>query len=147
MILDIGHHTVLAEVLIEGIRSYCLLGPRQTPIQYRQGSKSASCKHFYACVDEALRMFSLWAMLHGVKRIQVTLVVDNENIPVGYDVGSGVYAIHHNAQYYPEPFKYPPEWWLVGGHVSEDVAEARRAFAPFNLGNRACDGKSLAYKE
>jgi len=83
-------------------------------------------------------------------------------------VGTPHYAIHHNPEYYPDPFAYIPERWVAGSdaafsdprHVTyrekepakiavheRDVAVAQSAFCPFSIGPRGCIGKGLAYVE
>ena len=80
--------------------------------------------------------------------------VDGNQYPAGVDVGVPIYAIQHNSTYYPEPFDFVPERWLVDDTVesaslrsAESVALARSAFCPFSVGPRGCAGKGMAYKE
>jgi cytochrome P450 len=65
-------------------------------------------------------------------------------------VGVSTYALHHSEEYYPDPFDFSPERWIVDptNKVSaESVARAESAFAAFGLGARGCIGKNLAYME
>ena len=76
--------------------------------------------------------------------------VDNESIPPGCDVGTGIYSIHHNPEYFPEPFTFKPERWIVdkeAGVTREAVDNAQTAFTPFSHGPRGCIGKGLALME
>lgn len=84
------------------------------------------------------------------------LVVDGHLIPPGTHVGVNVYAIHHNEEYFPEPFTFKPERWIAGdivasaGDFNEDNLPSlanNRAFTPFSLGDRSCAGKAMAYLE
>ena len=78
------------------------------------------------------------------------LNVHNHHIPEGIVVGTPHYAIHHNVEYYPDPFKYRPERWIVdpGTDVQEkDVDLAHSAFCAFSIGPRGCIGKGVAYME
>ncbi len=73
------------------------------------------------------------------------LEVDNEYIPAGYDVGTSIYAIHHNPTYFPDPFSFIPERWLDGSGYPEAIAQ--QAYNPFSLGPRTCIGRPLAMME
>lgn len=70
-----------------------------------------------------------------------------DKFPAGMDVGTGIYAIHHNPIYFPQPFLYNPSRWLSPETSQEAIALARSAFMPFSSGPRACVAKPLAYLE
>ena len=78
-------------------------------------------------------------------------MIDNVYVPAGTTIGVSPYAIHHNPDYFPQPFTFRPGRWIVdeksGGTTAEDVARAQSAFFPFNIGSRGCVGKNLAYQE
>jgi len=74
------------------------------------------------------------------------LLENKYHIPAGVDIGVPIYAIHHNEEYYPEPFKYRPERWLSNDDTGSTTL-AKKAFCPFQIGPRGCVGKSLAYME
>ncbi|KAL1970236.1 hypothetical protein VTN77DRAFT_5396 [Rasamsonia byssochlamydoides] len=79
-------------------------------------------------------------------------VVDGKDIPQGVEVGTGIYSIHHNPAYYPQPFAFLPERWLPKEATNKAQAEdvlhlAHAAFNPFSIGTRSCIGKGLAYTE
>lgn len=80
--------------------------------------------------------------------------MDGEDLPAGCDVGTGIYAIHHNAAYFPDPFAFMPERWIIGARcpggmitTKESLEQAQSAFTPFSIGPRACIGKRLAMME
>ena len=84
--------------------------------------------------------------------------INEHQIPAGYDVGTGIYAIHHNPAYFPRPFDFIPERWLLSPPSSPSklppfqvteasIALARSAFIPFSTGPRVCVARSLAYLE
>ena len=81
--------------------------------------------------------------------------VDGEHFLEGTVIGVPAYTLHHKRQYYPDPFAYRPERWLVGdfsnenvaAFTAEDVALAQSAFCPFSIGPRGCIGKGVAYLE
>ncbi|WYZ36341.1 hypothetical protein EsH8_XII_000091 [Colletotrichum jinshuiense] len=112
-----------------------------------QGPKLSSCVYLRACITEATRMSppapgSMWReVLPG------GLTVGELHLPAGYDVGTGIYAINHNSKYFPEPFKFQPERWLVEEVGEEALLQAKAAYGTFSVGPRNCVGKSLAMTE
>ena len=114
------------------------------------GTALSSCVYLRACIDETMRISpsvgsALWREVdtNGAE-------IDGMYIPAGCDVGTSIYSIHHHPVYYPEPFKFKPERWLVGGKdgvKAEDLAVAQGAFNPFSLGPRGCIGRGLAIAE
>lgn len=117
--------------------------------EIRLGPQLNSCTYLRACIDEALRMSppvggALWREVSTGG-----MVVDSISLPAGVDVGTGIYSIHHNADYYCDPMKFIPERWVVGeaGSTKESVELSRSAFAPFSTGPRSCVGKGFAYHE
>ena len=78
------------------------------------------------------------------KLTKVIELQDGEWIPEDTVVGVPHYAIHHNAQYFPQPFDYKPERWTAGSDptvTTESVNTAQSAFCPFSVGPRGCIGK------
>lgn len=123
--------------------------------EIRQGAALNSCTYLRACIDEAMRLSpSVGGLLP--REVQAGgMTIGGEHIPAGTVVGTPHYTIHHNAEYYPQPFRYEPERWLVGaacaatGRVTaeDDLHRAQSAFCPFSVGPRGCIGKGLAYVE
>ena len=70
-----------------------------------------------------------------------------DHFPADLDLGTGIYAIHHNRIYFPAPFTYPPTRRLSPHTTRDRVALARSAFMPFSSGSRGCVAKPLAYLE
>ncbi|KAL6716760.1 hypothetical protein ACLMJK_006328 [Lecanora helva] len=112
--------------------------------QIRSGTRLTSCTYLYACIYEALRMSppTVGCMWREVE--EGGIHVDGMFIPAGYDIGSCIYALHHNENHYPDPFSYIPERWL---RPSAEIEKALRAFCPFSFGPRGCPGRSLAMLE
>ncbi|KAH8588193.1 cytochrome P450 [Bisporella sp. PMI_857] len=113
--------------------------------EIRAGPKLNSCVYLRACLDETLRAAppaggSLWREVGSGGAI-----IDGVPIPAGFDVGTGVYAMHHNAAYYPEPDVWRPQRWLKGTEARIDTGVA--PYGPFGVGPRSCIGKPLAYLE
>lgn len=119
-------------------------------VEIQGGSKLVSCKYLRATIDEALRVTppvggTLWRELSDAQKDNEPFIVDGHVIPPGTMVGVSIYCLHHNEKYFPEPFEFCPERWLV-----EDEAALRlmnSAFCPFSVGARACAGKAMAYLE
>ncbi|PFH57170.1 hypothetical protein XA68_15415 [Ophiocordyceps unilateralis] len=119
------------------------------------GPVLGSCTYLRACIDEAMR---LSPSVGGILPRQVLpggITIQGQSLPAGTVVGTPHYAIHHNDDYYPTPFAYAPERWLIretnpvtgGATTEDDVARAQSAFCPFSIGPRGCIGKGLAYAE
>ena len=123
--------------------------------EIRQGATLTGCTYLRACIDEAMRMSpSVGGLLP--REVQAGgMTICDEFIPEGTVVGTPHYTIHHNEEYYPEPFRYVPERWFAGEvnpltgreTTKEEVATAQGAFCPFSIGPRGCIGKGLAYAE
>jgi cytochrome P450 len=118
-----------------------------SPGDVRMGQALVSCTYLRASIDEAMRMSppvgsSLW---REVVAPSGSITIDGQTIPSGTDVGVGIYALHHKAEYFPEPFAYSPERWLSENRESVDAARA--AFNPFSIGMRSCLGKGIAQTE
>ncbi|KAI0157247.1 benzoate 4-monooxygenase cytochrome P450 [Xylariaceae sp. FL1272] len=137
------------------------------------GSRLTGCRLLRACINESLRMSppvpgTMWRQRLASDGDQ-PLIVDGHVIPPGTSVGVDIYALHHNPQYFPDPFTWNPDRWLSpktdaseagpshNGDESDDDTEASTsepgglainpAFIPFSLGSRGCAGKALAYAE
>ena len=81
------------------------------------------------------------------------MLVDGCLFPPGTDIGVANYAIYHNSKYFPQPYAFYPERWLLksannpDGVDPEQLALAQLAYAPFSVGRASCVGKNLAYQE
>lgn len=116
--------------------------------QIHSGPALATCIYLFACINEALRMSPPAVGSHWREVESEGQYVDGSFIPGGYDVGTCIYAIHHNEEYFPNSFEFLPERWLPGYDMTEEkLTAAKKAFNPFSLGPRACIGRSLAMTE
>ncbi|KAG9235155.1 cytochrome protein [Amylocarpus encephaloides] len=114
------------------------------------GSALNSCIYLRACIDESMRMSPPAAVAPWREIVGAKVTIDGQSIPRGCEVGTGIYAIHHNAAYYPNPFGYRPERWCAEsapGVKADSVVLAQSAFNPFSIGPRGCVGKGLAMTE
>ncbi|KAI1635000.1 cytochrome P450 [Biscogniauxia mediterranea] len=119
------------------------------------GRMLANCHYLRACIDEALRMSpptpgTLWRQLAPEEEGNGPFIVDGHVIPSGTKVGVNIYSLHHNEEYFPDPFQYNPDRWLAGGDSNGEAAlrkAAHNAFAAFSIGSRGCAGKPTAYLE
>ncbi|RYO97220.1 hypothetical protein DL764_007361 [Monosporascus ibericus] len=74
--------------------------------------------------------------------------VDGHVIPRDVLVAVNIYSIHHNEEYFPDPFRYNLERWLHSDDTGSATAAANKAaFVSSSLGARACAGKAMAYLE
>lgn len=95
------------------------------------------CTYLRACLDEAMRMAP---PAPGVFFRQCTrdCVIDSVPLAAGTNVAVGIHDLHHNPEYFPEPFTYIPERFVEQG--------GREAFMPFLKGYRSCPAQKLAYR-
>lgn len=110
----------------------------------------ARMPYLRACIDETLRIAPPVPAHIPREVLPGGAVIDGTFYPAGTVVGVSAYALHHNEEYFPEPFTFSPERWIVdpaSSVSSESVERARLAFCPFSVGIRGCMGKNMAYLE
>ena len=116
----------------------------------------SSCTYLRDVIDEAMRISppisgTLWReLLVGDQGSNIPLIVDGHEVPAGTWVGVNMYTLHHNEEYFPEPFAFKPERWLADTDPSKELAgkcNRREAFSSFGIGSRSCVGKAMAYLE
>lgn len=121
--------------------------------EIRSGPTLHSCRYLRAFIEETLRMSPPVPADLSREVERGGIVVDGEHIPEGVKVSTASYCMHHNPEYFPEPFRFRPERWIVdeddatGSSAESVVALAQSAFMPFSAGPRGCIGKNLAYLE
>ncbi|KAI0201477.1 cytochrome P450 [Astrocystis sublimbata] len=115
--------------------------------EIRGGAILSKCHYLRACIDETLRLSppapgTLWREQEQDDQSD-HLIIDGHVVPKGTTIGINIYALHHNKEYFPEPFSYRPERWIDddGALIHLD------AFAAFLAGPRGCAGKAMAYLE
>lgn len=109
------------------------------------------CKFLQACINEALRLAPAvpLASLRSVEKGGLTLA-GGEHIPEGTIVGTSLYTMQRNPEYFDQPNSFHPERWLIDpatGVTEESVNRALQAFAPFGIGPRKCVGWRLGWLE
>lgn len=114
----------------------------------RSGTELGSCRYLKACIDESLRMTP---PVPGLLQREVQAggaVICGQHFPAGTIAGVPCYAVHHDARYFPEPFKFHPERWIESEqNPASAVATARETFFPFGVGFGSCAGKNMAMFE
>ncbi|KAK7743411.1 hypothetical protein SLS62_010605 [Diatrype stigma] len=115
--------------------------------EIRAGEQLRRCRYLRACVKEALRVSppntaTLWRRQSADD--SEPLVIDGHAIPPGTDIGVNLYSLHHNADYFPDPFVYRPERWL---EEAEETTTNQRAWAPFIAGTHSCPGQAVTWLE
>lgn len=115
----------------------------------RPGQLLQSCQYLQACIDESLRMSPSIGSCLFREVEKGGALIDGHVIPEGYDVGTGIYSLHHNETYFPQPYNFLPERWMGDSEFAREgrVEIAMSALHPFSYGPRACIGKNLAYIE
>ena len=101
-------------------------------------NKLANCSYLRAVIDETMRMSPSVTGTVPREVLKGGIMIDGEYAPAGTVVGIGFYSLHHNPQYFPDPFAYKRERW---------VELEQSGFFPFSFGPRGCIGKNLAYTE
>ena len=90
---------------------------------------------------ESMRMYPpAWAM---GRQVLSDYEIDGYVAPAGSIILMSPWVMHHNARYYPDPFKFDPERWTPQNR------EARPKFSyfPFGGGPRVCIGEGFAWME
>lgn len=120
----------------------------------RSGVRLSGCQYLRACIDEAMRMSPPIPGLMPREVLSGGIEIDGHLIPAGAVIGTSHYALQHEPAYFPNPYLFRPERWLVEGNSeltkrssAEKVRLARSAFCPFSIGPRGCVGKQMAYYE
>ncbi|KAL4890136.1 cytochrome P450 [Aspergillus ambiguus] len=106
------------------------------------GEKLKACEYLNACINESLRISPPISTIVPREVEKGGELIDGDFVPEGCVVGTSIYAIQRNPEYFPQPHVYLPERWLTA-----DKSHANAAFIPFSVGSRACIGKTMAMSE
>ncbi|KAF2472676.1 cytochrome P450 3A31 [Lindgomyces ingoldianus] len=118
----------------------------------RPGAALNSCTYLRACIDETLRLTPpIGGSLLREVAASGGISIDGHMFAPGTDVGTSIYAIHHNPNYFVRPHAFMPERWIGDDNDDKGEAETRRvqhkAMHVFSSGPRGCVGKSMALVE
>ncbi|KAL0935886.1 branched-chain-amino-acid aminotransferase [Colletotrichum truncatum] len=120
--------------------------------QIEFGTDLQACTYLRACINEGLRLSPpAGSVLH--RQVESGGVQIGETFyPEGVNIGVPVFSIHHDKEYFPDPFSFQPERWIVGETLAngtvitpEFLKYSSSAFMAFSAGTRGCIGKPLAY--
>jgi cytochrome P450 len=136
------HNPATLAALIREIRSTFI-----SASDIHSGPPLNSCTYLRACIDETLRLSPPVPSHLPREVLPGGLTVDGHFLPEGTVVGTSPWAIHHNSEYFPEPFSFQPERQVLTPTNADAIATAHAAFCPFSLGARGCVGKGVAYVE
>ncbi|KAB5578096.1 cytochrome P450 67, partial [Coniochaeta sp. 2T2.1] len=117
--------------------------------EIKAGPKLQGCQYLTAFLHEAMRMAPpVPAEPPRVVREGGT-TIDGHYFPEGTLLSTAFWAQHYNEEYYPQPYSFQPERWIVGEERSteDSVALAERSFCAFSTGSRGCVGKNMAWLE
>ena len=118
--------------------------------EVRTGKQLDSCKQLESCLKEALRLTPAVANFMPRRVGDGGVMIDGHVVPKDTIVGASLYALHRNAQHFPEPDVYLPERWTINEETDptgEHSQAMRQAFNPFSTGPRMCVGSKLAWME
>ena len=107
----------------------------ETAANIRVGPTLSRYVYLRASITETLRLSppvtgALWRERDPPSTLPI--IVDGHVVPPGTQVGVSTYALYHNAEFFPEPFRFLPDRWLT-----DDETALRRmdsAFATFSVG-------------
>ena len=117
--------------------------------EIRAGPKLSKCTYLQNVLDEAVRLAPAHAGSLPRQVMKGGQMVEGVFLPEGTQLGVAAYAVHHNEEYFPEPFRFWPDRWTVDeerGNSAKMVAKARSALFSFSSGGNNCIGKPTAYQ-
>lgn len=80
---------------------------------------------------------------YGAREATEDLRIGDHEVSTGTTIFYPIWAVHMNAEYWPEPRAFNPERFAP----TETGKRPRFAYIPFGLGPRSCEGASLAMVE
>jgi cytochrome P450 len=118
----------------------------------RIGPALNGCIYLRAAINESLRIAPVVCQPLWQEAESGGCIVGGELIPTGLKVGAGIFSLHHNADAFPNPYKFDIERWIIDPEKGEQeekdrIKEMSRSFAPFSVGPRQCIAKNFAMME
>ncbi|KAK3090229.1 hypothetical protein FSP39_010220 [Pinctada imbricata] len=93
------------------------------------------------CMNETLRMYGPASATN--REVLEDCEIAGYKVPKGCALNIPIFVIHHDPEYWPEPYKFDPDRFLP----EEKEKRHPYAFLPFGHGPRNCIGMRLAYLE
>ncbi|KAI9932648.1 hypothetical protein MW887_008897 [Aspergillus wentii] len=90
-----------------------------------------------AVITESLRLYPPVPL--GGPRVSPGAYVDGTYVPAGVEICTSLFALHHNPEYFNDPFTFHPERWTEPG-----CTDKKEAVQPFLVGSRSCIAKHFA---
>ncbi|MCC2279461.1 cytochrome P450 [Streptomyces sp. ET3-23] len=89
---------------------------------------------------ETLRRYAPWLI---TRRARSPVRLGAVTVPAGAEILYSPYALHHDARWHPDPYRFDPDRWLPDR--CRDLP--RGAFLPFGAGAHKCIGDAFALTE
>lgn len=105
----------------------CSTFDNEEEIDNYSSNNLVNCSYLRAVIDETMRMSPSVTGTVPREVLKGGIMIDDEYIPAGTTVGTGFYSLHHNPQYFHEPFSYKPERWIVGSNPEVTVESVELA--------------------
>ncbi|KAF9615088.1 hypothetical protein IFM89_021659 [Coptis chinensis] len=99
-------------------------------------------KYLQAVVKETMRMKPIAPLAIPHKTANDTTLMGTK-VARGTQIMVNLYALHHNEDIWPEPYKFMPERFLQGEDGSANNKAMEQSFLPFGAGMRICAGMNL----
>ncbi|PYH88141.1 cytochrome P450 [Aspergillus ellipticus CBS 707.79] len=101
------------------------------------GHVAENLPYLNAVITESLRLYPPVPM--GGPRVSPGAYVDGTYIPAGTEISTSLFSLHHNPEYFNEPYEFIPERWTEPGSTDK-----KEAVQPFLVGSRSCVAKYFA---
>ncbi|PYH43710.1 cytochrome P450, partial [Aspergillus saccharolyticus JOP 1030-1] len=101
------------------------------------GHVAQELPYLNAVIKESLRLYPPVPV--GGPRVSPGAYVDGTYIPAGTEICTSIFALHHNPEYFNEPYEFIPERWTEPG-----CTDKKEAVQPFLVGSRSCVAKYFA---
>ncbi|KAM3406442.1 hypothetical protein ACQJBY_000497 [Aegilops geniculata] len=98
--------------------------------------------YLQAVVKETLRLHAVVPLVPN--KAEATVKIQGHTVPKGSTVLVNVWAVHHDAEAWPEPNKFIPERFLQHEQEVSFQGAADFRFVPFSAGRRTCLGLPMA---
>nr|ANY58189.1 putative N-methyltransferase [synthetic construct] len=99
-------------------------------------------KYLQGVIKETMRMKPIAPLAIPHKTAKETTLVGTK-VAKGTRIMVNLYALHHNENIWPEPYKFMPERFLEGEAKTAYNKAMEQSFLPFSAGMRICAGMDL----